>query len=169
MSTQPLQQETHKFQQETHKFQQETRASIQNLESQMSQLASSVSRLESQGKLSSQIVVNSKQNIGVIALCSEKELQAIKDKNSTKHGHAKYGKIENKFGMSQKQVKKPDLTKEEHPKVFLPKPLFLERFAKSKNVEDEKEILETLGKVEVNIPLLDEIKQIPCYASFSRS
>ena len=32
--------------------------------------------------------------------------------------------------------------------------------------EAEKEILETFRKVEVNIPLLDAIKQIPRYAKF---
>ena len=32
--------------------------------------------------------------------------------------------------------------------------------------EEEKEILETFRKVEVNIPLLDAIKQIPRYAKF---
>ncbi|KAL0362574.1 UNVERIFIED_CONTAM: hypothetical protein Scaly_1212600 [Sesamum calycinum] len=39
------------------------------------------------------------------------------------------------------------------------------RFAKSKK-DEEKEILETFRKVEVNIPLLDAIKQIPRYARF---
>ncbi|KAL0289923.1 UNVERIFIED_CONTAM: hypothetical protein Sangu_2595900 [Sesamum angustifolium] len=43
---------------------------------------------------------------------------------------------------------------------------FPERFAKSKKDEETKEILETFRKVEVNIPLLDAIKQIPRYARF---
>ncbi|KAL0356219.1 UNVERIFIED_CONTAM: hypothetical protein Sradi_4068800 [Sesamum radiatum] len=65
---------TQQFQQETHKFHQETRASIQNLESQVSQLVSSVSLLESQGKLTSQTIINPKQNVSAITLCREKEL-----------------------------------------------------------------------------------------------
>ncbi|KAL0415444.1 UNVERIFIED_CONTAM: hypothetical protein Slati_3376300 [Sesamum latifolium] len=56
----------------------------------------------------------------------------------------------------------------EHPNVFVPKPPFLERFSKSKKEEEEKDILETLRKVEVNIPLLNAIKQVPCYAKFLR-
>ncbi|KAL0402416.1 UNVERIFIED_CONTAM: hypothetical protein Slati_4271500 [Sesamum latifolium] len=60
----------------------------------------------------------------------------------------------------------PNSVGEEHPKVFVPKPPFPERFAKSKKEEEEKEILETLRKVEVNIPLLDAIKQVPRYAKF---
>ncbi|KAL0434287.1 UNVERIFIED_CONTAM: hypothetical protein Slati_2763000 [Sesamum latifolium] len=55
---------------------------------------------------------------------------------------------------------------EEHHKVFVPKPPFSERFAKSKTEDEEKEILETLRKVEVNIPLLNAIKQVPRYAKF---
>ncbi|KAL0346002.1 UNVERIFIED_CONTAM: hypothetical protein Sradi_4431500 [Sesamum radiatum] len=52
------------------------------------------------------------------------------------------------------------------PRCFVSKPPFPERFAKSKKEEGEKEILETLRKVEVNIPLLDAIKQVPRYAKF---
>ncbi|XP_052490810.1 uncharacterized protein LOC105785001 [Gossypium raimondii] len=40
------------------------------------------------------------------------------------------------------------------------------RLAKDKKEKEEKEILETFRKVEVNIPLLDAIKQIPRYAKF---
>ncbi|KAM2757211.1 hypothetical protein PS2_018988 [Malus domestica] len=36
----------------------------------------------------------------------------------------------------------------------------------SKKEEAEKDILETFRKVQVNIPLLDVIKQVPRYAKF---
>ncbi|KAL2230561.1 UNVERIFIED_CONTAM: hypothetical protein Sindi_1650500 [Sesamum indicum] len=65
-----------------------------------------------------------------------------------------------------KQAEKFNQVSEDSPKVFVPKPLFLERFAKSIKEEEEKEILETLLKVEVNIFLLDVIKQISRYAKF---
>ncbi|KAJ9134949.1 hypothetical protein P3X46_032185 [Hevea brasiliensis] len=45
-------------------------------------------------------------------------------------------------------------------------PPFLCRLAKTKKEEQEIEILETFRKVEVNIPLLDAIKQVPKYAKF---
>ncbi|KAL0409445.1 UNVERIFIED_CONTAM: hypothetical protein Sradi_1878900 [Sesamum radiatum] len=147
----------------TQQFQQETRASIQNLESQMSQLASSVSRLESQGKLPSQTIINPKQNVSAITLCSEKELQL---ENSTRRGHAEHGKTGEELKIPPNQVERSELTQEEHPKVFVPRPPFPEQFAKSKKEEDDKEIFETLSKVEVNIPLLDAIKQVPRYAKF---
>ncbi|KAL0423830.1 UNVERIFIED_CONTAM: hypothetical protein Sradi_0917800 [Sesamum radiatum] len=161
----------------TQQFQQETRASIQNLESQVSQLASSVSRLESQGKLPSQTFINPKQNVSAITVCSEKELQFEnstrcgqaqqgKTEDSIERGHVEQGKTGEELKILPKQAEKSNLTHEEHPKVFVPKPPFPERFAKSRKKEEEREILETLRKVEVNIPLLDAIKQVPRYAKF---
>ncbi|KAM2517627.1 hypothetical protein PS1_032515 [Malus domestica] len=43
---------------------------------------------------------------------------------------------------------------------------FPSRFVQTKMEEAEKDILETLRKVQVNIPLLDAIKQVPRYAKF---
>ncbi|KAM2645570.1 hypothetical protein EV1_019107 [Malus domestica] len=43
---------------------------------------------------------------------------------------------------------------------------FLIRFKQTKKEEAEKDILETFRKVQVNIPLLDAIKQVPRYAKF---
>ncbi|XP_068312499.1 uncharacterized protein [Pyrus communis] len=43
---------------------------------------------------------------------------------------------------------------------------FPRRFMQTKKEEAEKDILETFRKVQVNIPLLDAIKQVPRYAKF---
>ncbi|CAN6552453.1 unnamed protein product [Malus baccata var. baccata] len=43
---------------------------------------------------------------------------------------------------------------------------FPRRFMQSKKDENEKDILETFRKVQVNIPLLEAIKQVPKYAKF---
>ncbi|CAN6586212.1 unnamed protein product [Malus baccata var. baccata] len=43
---------------------------------------------------------------------------------------------------------------------------FPSRLKQSKKEENEKDILETFRKVQVNIPLLDTIKQVPRYAKF---
>ncbi|XP_070679141.1 uncharacterized protein [Malus domestica] len=43
---------------------------------------------------------------------------------------------------------------------------FPRRFIQSKKDENEKDILETFQKVQVNIPLLEAIKQVPKYAKF---
>ncbi|KAL0404316.1 UNVERIFIED_CONTAM: Retrovirus-related Pol polyprotein from transposon.6 [Sesamum radiatum] len=145
----------------TQQFQQNTQASIQNLESQISQLVSSVGRLESQGKLPSQPIVNPKQNASNIVLCSGKELQDHKDENNAKHGQTQKKKPEKEV-----EIPQNDEPKEDQPKVLVTRPPFPERFTKSKKEEEEKEIFETFRKVEVNIPLLDAIKQIPRYAKF---
>ncbi|XP_022843337.1 uncharacterized protein LOC111366885 [Olea europaea var. sylvestris] len=50
--------------------------------------------------------------------------------------------------------------------TYFPSPPFLDGFAKSKKDEHEKEILETFSKVQVNIPLLDAIYQVPRYEKF---
>ncbi|KAL0404128.1 UNVERIFIED_CONTAM: hypothetical protein Sradi_2053600 [Sesamum radiatum] len=76
------------------------------------------------------------------------------------------GKTGEEFENSPKQAEKSNQISEEHPKVIVPKPPFPEIFANSKKEEEEKEILETLCKVEVNIPLLDVIKRVSRYAKF---
>ncbi|KAL0300094.1 UNVERIFIED_CONTAM: Transposon Ty3-I Gag-Pol polyprotein [Sesamum calycinum] len=101
----------------------------------MSQLASSVSKLESQGKLPSQTLVNSKQNASAIVLHSGKELQENTGKNGAKRGHTQKRKPEKKVEIPEDQ---DDEAKQDNLKVL----------------------------VEVNIPLLDAIKQIPRYAKF---
>ncbi|KAM1048676.1 hypothetical protein ACFX2C_027865 [Malus domestica] len=50
--------------------------------------------------------------------------------------------------------------------VVPPNVPFPRRFMQSKKEEAENDILETFRKVQVNIPLLDAIKQVPRYAKF---
>ena len=50
--------------------------------------------------------------------------------------------------------------------VPLPFPHRAVQSRRGDDVEKDKELLETFQKVEVNIPLLDAIKQIPKYAKF---
>ncbi|KAL2240224.1 UNVERIFIED_CONTAM: hypothetical protein Sindi_0663600 [Sesamum indicum] len=98
-----------------------------------------------------------------LGVSSEKELQL---ENSTRRGLVQQGETEDALEIYPKQVGKFNQAGEENPKVFVPKPPSPERFAKSKAEEEDKDILETLLNVEVNIPLLDAIKQIPRYAKF---
>ncbi|CAN6583794.1 unnamed protein product [Malus baccata var. baccata] len=53
-----------------------------------------------------------------------------------------------------------------HTNVFPLNVPFPSRFMQTKKEEAEKDILETFRKVQVNIPLLDAIKQVPRYAKF---
>ena len=61
----------------TIQFQQEMRVSIQSLENQMGQMVTVISQLEvhSSGKLSSQTVVNPRENASAIVLRSGKEVE----------------------------------------------------------------------------------------------
>ncbi|XP_071916696.1 uncharacterized protein [Coffea arabica] len=149
----------------TQQFQQETKTSIHNLENQMSQLASTVNRLESQlsGKLPSQTIVNPKQNASAITLRSGKELPEPSKRISEQ---AIEEELEKEGNVSQpRALEQPDFG-EKSTQVVTPPPPFPSRLAKSKKQEQEQEILDTFRKVEVNIPLLDAIKQIPRYAKF---
>ncbi|PIN01369.1 DNA-directed DNA polymerase [Handroanthus impetiginosus] len=144
----------------TQQFQQETRKSIQDLEKQVGQLATSLNRLESQGKLPSQTVINPKQNASAITLRNGKEL---KEPTNKAKKCSPEEEAEKEIATSPSQSQKPE---GELPNSVVVQPPFPERFSKSKKQEEEKEILETFRKVEVNIPLLDAIKQIPRYAKF---
>lgn len=53
--------------------------------------------------------------------------------------------------------------------TFVPKAPFPSRLANPKREDQDEKILETFKKAQVNIPLLDVVKQISRYASFSRS
>ncbi|KAM2972030.1 hypothetical protein FF2_018768 [Malus domestica] len=53
-----------------------------------------------------------------------------------------------------------------HTNVFPSNVPFPSRFMQTKKEEAEKDILETFRKVQVNIPLLDAIKQVPRYVKF---
>ena len=49
-------------------------------------------------------------------------------------------------------------------KEYKPIPPFLSRLKSTKREQVDEEIMDTFRKVEVNIPLLDVIKQVPRYA-----
>ncbi|XP_062114136.1 uncharacterized protein LOC133825170 [Humulus lupulus] len=63
----------------------------------------------------------------------------------------------------------PSMQKKSHkPTIptYVPRSPFPSRLKKFKKEEANKEFFETFRKVELNIPLLDAIKQVPCYAKF---
>lgn len=49
---------------------------------------------------------------------------------------------------------------------FVPKPPFPQRFMKKGQEEVNHDVFETFQKVQVNIPLLEAIKQVPRYVKF---
>ncbi|KAK4381608.1 hypothetical protein Sango_2951500 [Sesamum angolense] len=102
----------------------------------------------------------SEENVSAITLQSGKELQPT-------------GPTRRKAGIEKNALDDTDATHDEVDSNLIPPPLsntcalpFPYRMSKSKEEEHEKEILDTFKKVEINIPLLDAIKQIPKYAKF---
>jgi hypothetical protein len=161
------------LQQNVMSFQQETRSSIHNLKKQMGQVASSVGKLEAQmnGKLPSQ-ALNPIENVSAIMLRSGKELEEQRLKQIEMEEEEE---IETELSTKKKHPPPPQIeTMTNTPKVspnsmnssFQTIPPFPVSSYRSKKEDKEKDILEVFKKVELNIPLLDAIKQIPKYAKF---
>ncbi|XP_052309176.1 uncharacterized protein LOC127905360 [Populus trichocarpa] len=149
------------------------RSSIHNLEKQMGQVASSVGKLEAQmnGKLPSQ-ALNPKENVSAIMLRSGKELEEQRSKQIEMEEEEE---IETELSTKKEHPPPPQTEiKTNTPKVipqsmnsnFKTIPPFPMNSSRSKKEDKEKEILEVFKKVELNIPLLDAMKQIPKYAKF---
>ncbi|XP_030936509.1 uncharacterized protein LOC115961721 [Quercus lobata] len=157
---------TLQFQQETKQFQQEARASIQSLDNQMGQMATAISRLEvqSSGKLPSQTVVNPRENASAIVLRSGKEVEI-----PIKATPASLKQEKEQNVVADKNVPNDDeVPKRKFPPLsdYKPVPPFPQALIESRKYEQNKDLYETFHRCEVNIPLLDAIKQVPRYAKF---
>ncbi|KAM2174290.1 hypothetical protein ACFX1Q_033829 [Malus domestica] len=156
---------------------------VDELEKQVGQIAEFMGQFREQGKLPSSTVVNPKggfETAKAITLRSGRQVGA--DPNSSKSSQIEDEKLlqEEKHGAQPTARVEPPLPQPQHaPKPSQPVkvspnlnssssfPLnvpFPGRFLQSKKEEEEKDVLETFRKVQVNIPLLDAIKQIPKYA-----
>ncbi|XP_071917001.1 uncharacterized protein [Coffea arabica] len=120
---------------------------VQSLQTQVNQMAITLNRLESQmqGKLPSQPELNPK-NVSAMTLRSGKEVQGPdplipKDKDGIK--------LRKNWKRRAETIK-------------------IQRLEKPRKQDKEKEVLEIFRKVEINIPLLDAIKQVPRYVKFLR-
>ncbi|XP_025983785.1 uncharacterized protein, partial [Glycine max] len=148
---------------------------LQSLTNQMGQLATQLNQQQSQNsdKLPSQAVQNPK-NVSAISLRSGKQCQGPQPvaPSSSANEPAKLHSIPEKgddknlpnnfCAGESSSTGNSDLQKQHIPPLPFPP-----RAVSNKKMEEaEKEILETFRKVEVNIPLLDAIKQIPRYAKF---
>ena len=132
----------------------------------MGQMATAISRLEalSSGKLPSQTVVNLRENASAIVLRSGKEVEIL----------AKATPASSKQEKEKNVVTDKDIPNDnEIPKLKFPPPFdyklvppFPQALAKSRKDEKNKDLYETFHRCVVNIPLLDAIKQVPCYAKF---
>ncbi|XP_052621445.1 uncharacterized protein LOC128127117 [Lactuca sativa] len=147
----------------TQSFQQETKASIKSLEQQVSQLAQSVSKMESQGKLTSQTEKNPKHNACAITLRGGKSYESPRMMDEEEEEK----EIEVEEADKEEEKKSTPKSKKliEFEVKVTPAP-FPSRLASTKREREDDEIMAMFRKVEINIPLLDVITQIPRYAKF---
>ncbi|CAN6711691.1 unnamed protein product [Malus baccata var. baccata] len=158
---------------------------VDQLEKQIGQIAEFVGQFREQGKLPSSTIANPKggfETANAIMLRSGKEVGAGPT-SKTGHNEDELLKLEEEASKQPTaKVEQPLPQAPMAPKLSNPSTLgkmspslvnsniippnvpFPSRFLQSKNEEEEKDVLETFRKVQVNIPLLDAIKQIPKYA-----
>ena len=161
---------------------------VDQLEKQIGQIAEFVGQFRDQGKLPSSTIANPKggfESAKAIMLRSGKKVGASPTSSKTSHKEDEMMQIEEEE--EAKATTKGSKTLSQPPKspkpsmpsitgkgvpnsiifnVVPPNVPFPRRFMQSKKEEAEKDILETFRKVQVNIPLLDAIKQVPRYAKF---
>ncbi|XP_073153605.1 uncharacterized protein [Henckelia pumila] len=145
---------------------QKTRASIQNLNTQGGQLATAINKLEAQhyNSLPSQTVPNPKENASAITLRNGKELKVkekVVDVPSKKEQNEEL-KMDDKEATQGDTQKGNFLSLSEYKLVAL----FSLALKESRKDERIKKLYDTFRKCEVNIPLLDVIKQVPRYTKF---
>ncbi|KAM2312315.1 hypothetical protein ACFXTH_022734 [Malus domestica] len=158
---------------------------VDNLEKQVGQIAEFIGQFREQGRLPSSTVVNPKggfESVKAITLRSGKEVGT--EPKPSKSGPNEDEKLKIEEEDQAKATARIEQSLPQPPKhsnsanagkkgpipvnsnVIPPDVPFPSRFLQSKNEEEAKDVLETFRKVQVNIPLLDAIKQIPKYAKF---
>ncbi|CAN6706482.1 unnamed protein product [Malus baccata var. baccata] len=161
---------------------------VDNLEKQVGQIAEFMGQFREQGRLPSSTVVNPK---GGFESAKAMHLQSGKQVGSDLKPSKSHSNKEEELRIEEKE-QRPLTTKVEPtlPKAtsdpkssnssnkgknvsssvptndFPANVPFPSRFKQTKKEEAEKDILERFRKVQVNIPLLDAIKQVPRYAKF---
>ncbi|CAN6586155.1 unnamed protein product [Malus baccata var. baccata] len=161
---------------------------VDELEKQVGQIAEFMGQFREQGKLPSSTVVNPKggfESAKAITLRSGKQVGSDPQPSKSRSNEVEELIIEEEEqGKATARVDTPMPQALSGPKLsnsskegknvsnsvptnFFPSNApFPNRFKQTKKEEAEKDILETFRKVQVNIPLLDAIKQVPRYAKF---
>ncbi|KAG5553972.1 hypothetical protein RHGRI_011741 [Rhododendron griersonianum] len=157
-----------------------TRIAITKLENQMGQLANQVAERE-KGKFPSQTLVNPKGqfSIGTTSTSSNEQhhVQSIITLRSGKEVDNKVSMPTEELVETKKEENHVDPTKvqesisppliiEPHVRNFVPKAPYPHRLVAPKKGAQFGDILEVFKQVQINIPFLDAIQQVPSYAKF---
>ncbi|XP_026458867.1 uncharacterized protein LOC113359455 [Papaver somniferum] len=156
-------QEISKLVQGFNQCQQKYEMTMRDVQNKVSQLANDINLLKAQGsgKLPSQ-PLNHKENVNDIDLRSGKQVK--KPATSPKNNGPVLDQEEDETAPN-----KADLVTNSHSKPLVSTdvtPPFPNRFAKSNKETLYKEIYEIFKNIQVNIPLLEVIRQVPRYAKF---
>ncbi|XP_034213009.1 uncharacterized protein LOC117625579 [Prunus dulcis] len=169
-----LAQNTVQFQQTTNSTLQQHSAALTKMETQLGQIADALSQREPE-KFPSQPVIlqrNQEQAKAVITLRSGKVINngvGNEVTNESDHVNAGPTQEENEKpnddpSNATSSFEAPNFHKAEKP--YSPPIPFPGRLAKSKQDKSFKEIFDILSKVNVNLPLLDVIRNMPAYGKF---
>ncbi|XP_026398721.1 uncharacterized protein LOC113294543 [Papaver somniferum] len=143
---------------------QKSEMDMKDIQTQMGQLATTVSKLEAQaaGKLPSQLL-NHKENANAIELRSGKQ---VEKPTSSPMSHEP--DLEKEEGEAAPKKADPVTNSNSKTRVstYATPPYFPSRFAKLNKETLHQEIWEIFKKIEVNIPLIQAIRQVPRYAKF---
>ncbi|CAN6698043.1 unnamed protein product [Malus baccata var. baccata] len=161
---------------------------VDELEKQVGQIAKFMGQFREQGKLPSSTVANPKGGFEfakAIMLRSGKQVGTAPPPSKSAPNKVEEVIIEEEeqgLATARKEVPMPQVSMAPKPSNLPNKgtnvsnsmptndfPLnvpFPSRFKQTKKEEAEKDILETFRKMQVNIPLIDAIKQVPRYAKF---
>ena len=129
-------------------------------------MATVITQLEEQilGKLPSHTVVNPRENASAIVLRSRKEVKIpVKAALASLKQEKEQNVVVNKNVPNDDEVPKRKFLPLSDYKLVPP---FPQALAESRKYEQNKDLYETFHRCEVNIPLLDAIKQVPRYAKF---
>ncbi|CAM8978286.1 unnamed protein product [Rhodiola kirilowii] len=154
-------------------FQAKTDGSITDLTKQMYQLATSISTLTNEpGRLPSQTVQNPKENINAVTLRSGK--RSVVEPTEPEEEEDPEEPEEERTRPEALGTRRPDILEgssprpepwTENPKSSATLPFPVPARVPKQHVMD-KDVFELFSKVEINIPLLECIKQVPKYAKF---
>ncbi|XP_058786890.1 uncharacterized protein LOC131661376 [Vicia villosa] len=161
------------FQEETRSTLRNTGSSIKNLEIQMSQIAQQMTNTQPQGALPSTTVTNPRDNNHVNAVTTRS--------NKSKETHEKNSDEEDMLIEVYVEIKENEVVRKEvigeegvvKEKVATPKPAVRLPFPtrnrkKEQHEKNFEKFLEMFKKLELNIPFLEALEQMPTYAKFMK-
>ncbi|XP_050920086.1 uncharacterized protein LOC127137696 [Lathyrus oleraceus] len=161
------------FQEETRSNLRNTSASIKNLEVQMSQISQQLAGSQTPGALPSTIVTNPREdnNVSVVTTRSGKMKEVPEKDDDQEHQLLKF----------ELEIKENEVVSEE---VVVPKLMVKEKVSESKPIvklpfptrnknkelheKNFEKFLEMFKKLEINIPFLEALEQMPSYAKFMK-